>query len=83
MRKCYNETEAHIRCSDSLNVKPHILLCTAVPMITGKLPPQLKLIASRNLRSELWGLAELLSLINTEIKEQSMANKVIRFDHLV
>ena len=56
-------------------------------MIMGKLPPQLKLVVNHNLRSGLWGLAELLNLINTETKARancgeynfSQGNK---FDHL-
>ena len=39
-----------------------------VPVVMGKLPPQLKLFVSRNLRSELWDLVELVNLINTEMK---------------
>ena len=40
-----------------------------------KLPPQLKLVVSRNLRSELRGLAELLNLINTEIKARAQRDE--------
>ena len=66
IRKFYDEIKLHVRCLDSQNVKSDIHSALLVPMIMGKLPPQLKLVVSRNLRSELWGLAELLNLINTE-----------------
>ena len=65
IRKFYYEIESHVRCLDSLNVKSDSCSALLVPMIMGKLQPQLKIVVSRNLRSELWGLAELLNLINT------------------
>ena len=68
IRKFYDEIELHFRCLDSLNVKSDSYSVLLVPMIMGKLPPQLKLVVRCNLRSELCGLTELLNLINTEIK---------------
>ena len=71
IRKFYDETESHVKYLDKLNVKSESYSTLLVPMIMGKLPPQLKLVVSRNLRSELWGLTELLNLINTEIKTRA------------
>ena len=56
-------------------------------MIMGAVPPQLKLVVSCNLRLELWGLAELLNLTNTEIKARANCGEYnfsqgIEFDHL-
>ena len=65
IRKFYDEIESHVRCLDNLNAKSDSYSALLVPMIMEKLPTQLKLAVSRNLRSELWGLAELLNLINT------------------
>ena len=50
IRKFYDEIESHVRCLDSLNVKSDSYSALLVPMIIGKLPPQLKLPASRNIR---------------------------------
>ena len=58
------------RCLDSLNVNSDSYNALLVPMIMGKLPPQSKLVVIHNLRSELWGFAELLNLINTEKKQE-------------
>ena len=60
---------------------------TTCSNIMGKLPPQLRLIVSRNLRSELWGLAEFLNLINIEIKARANCGECRfcqgnEFDHL-
>ena len=87
IRKFYDEIESHVRCLDSLNVKSDSYSALLVPMIMGKLPSQLKLVVSRNLRSELWGLAELLNLINTEIKARANCGEYNfsqgkEFDHL-
>ena len=59
IRKLYNEIDSHVRCLDSLNVKSDSY---SALLAMGKLPPQLKLFVSCNLRSELWGLAELLDV---------------------
>ena len=53
IRKFDDEIESHIRCLDSLNVKSYSYSALLVLMIMGKLPPQLKLALSRNLKSEL------------------------------
>ena len=60
---------------DSLNVKSDSYSALLFLMIMKKLPPQLKLVVSRNLRSELRGLAELLNLINTEIKARAQRDE--------
>ena len=85
--KFYDEIESHVRCLDSLSVKSDSDSALLAPMIMGKLPPQLKLVLSRNLRSELWGLVELLNLINTEIKARANCDEYSfrqgnEFDHL-
>ena len=87
IRKCYVEIESHVGCLDSLNVKSDSYSALLVPMIMGKLPPQLKLAVSRNLRSKLWSLAALLNLINTEIKARANCGECNfsqgnEFDHL-
>ena len=61
IRKFYNEIELQSNHYSTL----------LVPMIMGAVPPQLKLVVSCNLRLELWGLAELLNLTNTEIKARA------------
>ena len=71
IRKFYDEIQSHVRCLDSLNVKSDSYSALLVPVIMGKLPSQIKLAVSRNLRSKWWGLAELLNLINTEIKARA------------
>ena len=50
IRKFYDEIESHFRCLDSLNVKSDSCSVLLVPMIMGKLPPQLKLVVRCNLR---------------------------------
>ena len=87
IRKFYDEIELHFRCLDSLNVKSDSYSVLLVPMIMGKLPPQLKLVVRCNLRSELCGLTELLNLINTEIKTWANCGEYNfsqsnEFDHL-
>ena len=67
IRKFHDKIESHVRCLDSLNVKSDSCSVLRVPMNMGKLPPQLKIIVSHNLRLELWGLADLLNLIDREI----------------
>ena len=75
IRKFYDEIESHVRCLDSLNAQSDSYRALLVPMIVQKLPPHLKLVVSRNLRSELWGLANFLNLINTEIKARANCGK--------
>ena len=70
-RKFYDQIVSHVRCLDSLNIKSDSYSVLLVPIIMGKLPPRLKPAVSRNLRSEQWGLPELLNLINTEIKARA------------
>ena len=74
IRKFCDETEPCVRCLDSLNVKSDSYSTMLVPVIMGKLLPQIMLAVSCNLRSELWDLAELLNLINTEIKARAKRN---------
>ena len=87
IRKFYAEIESHVRCLDSLNIKSDSYSALLAPVIVGKLPPQLKLVVSRNVRLELWGLAKLLNLIITEIKTRANCGEYnfcqgSEFDHL-
>ena len=68
LTKFYDEIQSHARYLDSLDAKSYSHSKLLVPMVMGKLLIQLKLVVSRNLRSELWDLVELLNLINIEIK---------------
>ena len=87
IKKFYDKIESHVRYLDSLNVKSDSYSALLVSMIMGMLPPQLKLVVSCNVRLELWGLAELLNLINKEIKAGANCGEYNfgqgnEFDHL-
>ena len=46
IRQFYDKIESHVRCLDKLNVKSESYSTLFVPMVMGKLPPQLKLVVS-------------------------------------
>ena len=67
LQKLFDEIESNVRSLESLGVKANIYGSLLVPIITNRLPHQLKLVASRNLSSDLWDLTELLKIMKLEI----------------
>ena len=53
LQKLFDEIESNVRSLESLGVKANIYGSLLVPIITNHLPHQLKLVASRNLSSDL------------------------------
>ena len=53
LQKLFDEIESNVRSLESLGVKANIYGSLLVPIITNRLPHQLKLVASRNLSSDL------------------------------
>ena len=53
LQKLFDEIESNVRSLESLGVKANIYGSLLVPIMTNRLPHQLKLVASRNLSSDL------------------------------
>ena len=67
LRKLFDEIESNVRSLESLGVEANNYGSLLVPIIMNRLPHQLKLVASLNLSSDLWDLAELRKIMKLEI----------------
>ena len=64
--KLFDEIESNVGSLESLGVEANSYGSLLVPIIMNRLPHQLKLVASRNLSSDLWDRTELLKIMKLE-----------------
>ena len=68
MRKFFDNIESHVRSLQGLGIESKNYGSLLAPIILERLPHQLKLIISQNLKSEIWDLDKILLLINEELR---------------
>ena len=68
LRKFFDNIESHVRSLQGLGIESKSYGSLLAPIILERLPDQLKLIISRNLKSEIWDLHKILLLINEELR---------------
>ena len=66
LSKLFDEIESNVGSLERLGVEANSCGSILVSIIMNRLPHQLKLVASRNLSSDLWDLTELLKIIKLE-----------------
>ena len=66
----FDNTESHVHSLQGLGIESKNYGSLLAPIILERLPHQLKVIISRNLKSELWDLDKILWLINDELRAQ-------------
>ena len=67
LQKLFGEIESNVKSLESLAVEANSYGSLLVPIIMNCLLHQLKLVASRSLRSDLWDLFGLLKIMKLEI----------------
>ena len=68
LRKFTDNIESHVRSLQGLGIERKSYGSLLAPIILERLPHQLKLIISRNLKSEIWDLDKILLLVNKELR---------------
>ena len=79
LRNFFDNIESHVRSLQGLGIESKNYGSLLTPIILERLTNQLKLTISRNLKSEIWNLDEILMLINEEVRAQ----KVVLFQVIV
>ena len=78
MRKLYDDVENHVRCLKSLGVTGDQYGPLLAPVIMDRLPTQVKLTISIQLKQDLWDLTKLLELFRDEIRARENINAAER-----
>lgn len=73
LRKLYDTVESHIRGLQALGVPAESYGCLLTPILVDKLPPEIRLIVSRELTSEKWKLDCILKILEREIEAREHA----------
>lgn len=68
LRRLYDDIESHVRSLNSLGIEGKDYGSLLNPIIMERLPHEIKLTVSRNLKQEVWDINKLLELINDELK---------------
>ena len=68
--KFFDNIKSHVRSLQAIGIESRSYGSLLAPIILEILPHQLKLIISRNLKSEIWDLDKILLLINEELRTQ-------------
>ena len=74
LRHLHDVVEAQIRGLRALGVPAASYGSLLAPVILSKLPPELRLIVSREVREDRWQLDELMQVIDVEIRARERAN---------
>ena len=75
LRRLYDAIEANIRGLKALEVKAESYGSLMVSILMNKLPPEIRLIVSRGLKSEKWDFNEVMRIMEQEVdaRERSFA----------
>ena len=68
LRKIYDRVESSIRNLKSLGISPTSYGSLLTPMLTEKLPPELRMIIARKFTNNIWDLEELLIYFKEELQ---------------
>ena len=68
IRRFYDDIEANVRSLQSLGIDSRNYGSLLSPLIMERLPHELKLIVSRNIKQDIWDLTKLLEIMNEEIR---------------
>ena len=68
LRKFYDDVESHVRRLSTLGIEMENYGALISTLILEKLPPELKLAITRNIKENTWDLAKVLKLINFQIR---------------
>ena len=68
LRKFYDDVESHVRSLSTLGIKMEIYGAMRSTLISENLPPEVKLVITRNNKEKTWDLAKARELINLELK---------------
>ena len=68
LRKFYDDVESHVRSLSTLGIKMEIYGAMISTLISENLPPEVKLVITRNNKEKTWDLAKARELINLELK---------------
>ena len=68
LRKFYDDVESHIRSLTTLGIDVKSYGTLIGTLIMEKLPEDLRLIVSRNIKENIWDLTKTLELINLELR---------------
>ena len=68
LRTIYDQLETTVRNLKYLNVETDTYGCFLVPILTQKLPSELKMIMPRNFKNNMWDLNEMLQIFKEELQ---------------
>ena len=68
LRAIYDILEATVRNLHSLSIEPATYGCFLVPILTQKLPEELKMIMSRNFKDAIWDLTGMMKVFKEELQ---------------
>ena len=68
LQKFYDDVESHGRSLSTLGIEMEIYGALISTLILQKLPPEVKLVITRNIKENTWVLAKVLELINLELR---------------
>ena len=74
LRQLYDSVESQVRGLKALGVPPESYGSLLSSIIMNKLPQELRLIVSREVKEEEWQLDELMKIVDTEIKARERAS---------
>ena len=77
LRKFYDEVETNVRSLSNLGVKTESYSALLVSLVMEKLPQELRLLISRTIKTDLWDLNDVLSIVNQELKERESCPVVV------
>ena len=62
LRKMYDQTKFCVRNLKALNIDIATYGAILVPFLNGKLPPEIRVILSRNFQNDIWQLDDMLKI---------------------
>ena len=68
LRKFYDDVESHVRSLKNLGVESESYGSLLSTVVMDKLPEEIKLIVSRNIKQDTWTLTNVLNVINAELR---------------
>ena len=68
LRTIYDQLESTVRNLNSMDVKTEMYGCFLVPILTQKLPNELKMIMSREFKNNIWDFNEMLKISKQELQ---------------